>query len=178
MYCSNCGTKLETGTCAVCGNVSTVIRTTPSTHVGRRDVVTGLALAEWGLRVGASLVDGLILLVPEFLILTAIGNVSSIYFRATALAVQGCYSVYLLSRPRGQTIGNRAAKTRVVNARTGQPLSVTTSMTRWIVIGVIGLSALLRVGALLILLDDLWPLWDSRRQTLHDKIAGTIVVLA
>jgi uncharacterized RDD family membrane protein YckC len=26
------------------------------------------------------------------------------------------------------------------------------------------------------LLDDLWMLWDKRNQTLHDKIAGTIVV--
>ncbi len=26
------------------------------------------------------------------------------------------------------------------------------------------------------LLDDLWMLWDKQKQTLHDKIAGTIVV--
>ena len=25
-------------------------------------------------------------------------------------------------------------------------------------------------------LDVLWPLWDSKHQTLHDKIAGTVVV--
>ena len=32
-------------------------------------------------------------------------------------------------------------------------------------------------GAWLItLLDDLWMLWDRQRQTLHDKVAGTIVV--
>src|SRR3989442_4170096 len=28
------------------------------------------------------------------------------------------------------------------------------------------------------LLDVLWPLWDGKRQTLHDKIAGTVVVEA
>ena len=28
------------------------------------------------------------------------------------------------------------------------------------------------------LLDVLWPLWDEKRQTLHDKIAGTVVVEA
>lgn len=29
---------------------------------------------------------------------------------------------------------------------------------------------------LLKLVDDLWMLWDARKQTLHDKLAGTIVV--
>jgi len=28
------------------------------------------------------------------------------------------------------------------------------------------------------ILDVLWPLWDGKRQTLHDKIAGTLVVEA
>ena len=32
--------------------------------------------------------------------------------------------------------------------------------------------------ALLALLDDLWPLWDDKNQALHDKMAGTNVVLA
>jgi uncharacterized RDD family membrane protein YckC len=27
-----------------------------------------------------------------------------------------------------------------------------------------------------LLLSYLWPLWDSRNQTLHDKMANTIVV--
>jgi uncharacterized RDD family membrane protein YckC len=31
--------------------------------------------------------------------------------------------------------------------------------------------------ALLALLDDLWPLWDDKNQALHDKMAGTNVVL-
>jgi uncharacterized RDD family membrane protein YckC len=37
-----------------------------------------------------------------------------------------------------------------------------------------------RVGTMLfvipILVDDLWPLWDKQKQTLHDKVAGTVVV--
>jgi len=28
------------------------------------------------------------------------------------------------------------------------------------------------------LVDDLWMLWDKQKQTLHDKIASTIVVKA
>ena len=33
------------------------------------------------------------------------------------------------------------------------------------------------VTGLLPILDGLWPLWDSKRQALHDKLAGTNVVL-
>jgi uncharacterized RDD family membrane protein YckC len=32
------------------------------------------------------------------------------------------------------------------------------------------------IGPLYVLLDVLWPLWDSKRQALHDKAAGTAVV--
>jgi uncharacterized RDD family membrane protein YckC len=45
-----------------------------------------------------------------------------------------------------------------------------------------GVSVLTRlpvVGILLsltLLLDDLWPLWDAKKQALHDKVAGTNVV--
>ena len=28
------------------------------------------------------------------------------------------------------------------------------------------------------LLDGLWPLWDDKRQALHDKVAGTNVVVS
>jgi len=38
------------------------------------------------------------------------------------------------------------------------------------------LAALAPVLAIVELVDLLWPLWDSRRQTLHDKIAGTVVL--
>jgi uncharacterized RDD family membrane protein YckC len=31
-------------------------------------------------------------------------------------------------------------------------------------------------GTLLILVDLLWPLWDARNQTVHDKLAGTVVL--
>ena len=33
------------------------------------------------------------------------------------------------------------------------------------------------VALLLQLLNVLWPLWDGRRQALHDKAAGTVVVV-
>ncbi|NHA68807.1 RDD family protein [Phycicoccus flavus] len=42
----------------------------------------------------------------------------------------------------------------------------------------LGLNVLLGyLGAILELLDPAWLLWDPRRQCLHDKVAGTVVVL-
>jgi uncharacterized RDD family membrane protein YckC len=32
------------------------------------------------------------------------------------------------------------------------------------------------IGSLWPLVDGLWPLWDSKKQALHDKIAATNVV--
>ena len=32
------------------------------------------------------------------------------------------------------------------------------------------------IGSLYSLLDGLWPLWDGRRQALHDQVARTQVV--
>jgi uncharacterized RDD family membrane protein YckC len=34
----------------------------------------------------------------------------------------------------------------------------------------------MRDATLVRVLDALWPLWDSKRQTLHDKLARTVVI--
>jgi uncharacterized RDD family membrane protein YckC len=40
-----------------------------------------------------------------------------------------------------------------------------------------GLAAALAAPlAIIVLVDLLWPLWDKKRQTLHDKAAGTVVL--
>jgi uncharacterized RDD family membrane protein YckC len=33
------------------------------------------------------------------------------------------------------------------------------------------------LGSLFSLLDDLWPLWDDKKQAIHDKVAATNVVV-
>jgi len=47
----------------------------------------------------------------------------------------------------------------------------------YLALGVVGLIPLVGFAASLVqLLDYLWPLWDQKRQALHDKVAGTNVV--
>jgi uncharacterized RDD family membrane protein YckC len=60
------------------------------------------------------------------------------------------------------------------------PLSWRTVLLRWAGKNGIGLLQIIPFGAILTgfysLVDYLWPLWDSKRQALHDKLAGTNVV--
>ena len=82
------------------------------------------------------------------------------------------YAVYytmMLSRG-GQTLGNRSVGTVVVDSRTGGPLSTGKALGRWASQAVLGW---IPFGGLL---DVLFPLWDREKQTLHDKMAGTVVL--
>jgi len=73
--------------------------------------------------------------------------------------------------------------TRVRDAVTGERITKQQSMTRWFAMTVYGL--VLVFGSNLALLayvaiyltDNLYPLFNPRKQTIHDRIAGTIVVL-
>lgn len=171
MYCARCGTELETDVCPTCGG-------TEVASIGVRDPETSLVLASWGLRVLATLVDYVVLILPELLIYTIAWSSSSLLARVMVIVLQGVYLVWLLAKPNGQTIGNRFAKTKVVNARTGRTLTFSQSLQRWLFIALFTVVfAFVPVLALLELLDVLWPLWDKRNQTLHDKFAQTLVVM-
>lgn len=74
----------------------------------------------------------------------------------------------------GQTLGKRALSTRVVSAYDGSPVSTAAAVKRAAVYALIPVVPLL--GTFFALLNDLWLLWDRRRQCLHDKAGGTIVV--
>jgi uncharacterized RDD family membrane protein YckC len=60
-------------------------------------------------------------------------------------------------------------KIKVVDAQ-GQRLTFGTAFIRLLVQA--GLS-LIWIGSIL---DSLWPLWDERRQTLHDKAVSSYVI--
>ena len=141
-----------------------------------RDGATGLVFATWWQRVGATLIDGLVLTIPLIILYFLFATRHSVLYVLLSIVMEGAYLIWYLSRPAGQTVGNRVANTRVVDATTGQPLDVSRSFKRWFVMALINFSVYVVVGLVLGPLDILWPLWDARRQTLHDKFAGTIVV--
>jgi uncharacterized RDD family membrane protein YckC len=168
-YCTNCGTKLEGSSCTVCGKPALVVAP-PSG--------TGVALAGWWRRVGASLVDLVLLIVVGLLVLTLTNEVTEhlvFFFLAAG------YFIYSFSRPDGQTVGNKVVGTQVRSQVTGGVVSLNQAALRWAM--QYGLLVLTFVVAfwffvvIYLLVDILSPLWDSQNQSLHDKVAKTVVTM-
>lgn len=119
----------------------------------------GKQFADYGQRVAAALIDGLISL-------TIIG----IFVNWFLMGREG--------ESNGMTVGKQVVKIRVFR-EDGQPVSVGFAivrefLVRSLLIGTIGLFLFFLPP----LLDVLWPLWDERNQTLHDKIVSTYVIKA
>jgi uncharacterized RDD family membrane protein YckC len=157
-----------------------------TTLLGVEDEVTGLRLGGWWRRVGAAFSDNVILLLPSYAMFALFGAVGGLIVGFLAsVALRGIYQVRLLGTERGQTIGNRIAVTCVRDATTGNPLTRQQSTRRWLFIALYQVIASVLAGryALPVLLvfmaaDDLYPLFNARNQTLHDRFANTIVVMA
>lgn len=87
-----------------------------------------------------------------------------------ATLVVGIYNrVYLVST-RGASIGQGVMHLKVVDVN-GNLLAMNTALIR--LLAQVALSFVPVVGPLL---DLLWPLWDEKRQTLHDKAVGSYVL--
>ena len=100
-----------------------------------------------------------------------------------ALVGDFLYNGLLDAGPRGQTIGKRVLRIRVVDDATGKPLDAQRGLTRAVLPLAFGVASILgdstfTIALLANLLDGLWPLWDPRKQTWHDKAAGSVVVRA
>lgn len=70
--------------------------------------------------------------------------------------------------------GKLAVGLRIELRETAGPLPWGTIMRRWLL--QYGVAVVYGVGGLFILLDGLWPLWDDKRQAIHDKWAATNVI--
>lgn len=175
--CPRCGAQVDGLPCPVCGALG------PSGADGAPDY------AGWWRRVGATVCDNLILFVPQsaaYLVGDAVANVA--VGATLALAIQGLYVVGLISRPRGQTLGNRIVGTRVRDATTLQPVRTSQAAVRWLIMalylapeftvtGDSGASRALATALVAaILVDNLYPLLSPRRQTWHDRLANTVVL--
>lgn len=144
----------------------------------------GMTYASFWARVGATLLDALLVHVGVLVAFFIGGAIASVsvglgWFVGGVLifAVYVAYMPFFWWWKNGRTIGQMAAGTRTV--RTSGDL-----MTFWRGVGrtaamylVIGVGSNLTFGIVGIL-DCLWMLWDARNQTLHDKMADTIVVYA
>lgn len=67
----------------------------------------------------------------------------------------------------GQSVGKSVMKFKVVSAKTGQPIGFWMSLVRQIAH---------YIDQLICYVGYLWPLWDGKRQTIADKLVGTVCV--
>lgn len=146
--------------------------------------------AGWWLRVAAYLVDTVLLLTGSALVLLVIWTATgkpgtaavalAITWAATEYLLRGLVYAPLLMRRaggrNGQTLGKQAAGVRVVRAD-GRPISYGSAVTRdWLVRTLVFQVGGALTGGVATLVDYLSPLWDERKQALHDRVAKTLVV--
>jgi len=176
--CSSCGADVSGDTCGSCNSAVATI--------GVEDQATGLRLAGWWRRFGATFSDNVITLLPSYAVFALFAALGGVVVGVLAgIMTQGLYQVRLLATQRGQTIGNRIALTRVRDEVTGGPITRNIALKRWGFVGAYQAVATLLTGnfALYVLvgitaIDCLYPLLNPRKQSLHDRFAGTIVVMA
>ena len=151
-------------------------------------------LASWWSRVGAALIDAVIVGLGSAVLLVAltapfgigffggdeIGVVSIIvgllFATLCVTIVAFLYAPAMMARTNGQTVGRMALGIRVVRAK-GQPMTFGWAMLREVAVKALlfGVASSLTFG-LASLLDVLWPLWDEENRALHDFIVDTRVV--
>jgi uncharacterized RDD family membrane protein YckC len=132
----------------------------------------GLALAEWWRRFAAIVIDTAVIWIPLMFLTHSMERP----LRLLIWVVVGVtYFTLLNGGKRGQTLGKMVWDIRVRDAATGGPLGPAKALRRYVVPL---LTMIPFLGLVIALTDGLWPLWDPRRQALHDKLAGSVVVTA
>jgi uncharacterized RDD family membrane protein YckC len=166
----------------------------PPPDSARYGTPSGPDYATWGIRVGGYLIDFVIFLV--ILVILAIlfrhshtldvhlmarrgtrrRNFSSVPFLITGV-LYILYGTLLCGSARGQTVGMMAVGVRAVRDGSLDVLGYGRALARAVFEGVLRLLELLffLLGVVWVL-DMLFPLWDKKRQTLHDKVAGSVVL--
>ncbi|HEX5740193.1 MAG TPA: RDD family protein [Pilimelia sp.] len=135
--------------------------------------------ATWLPRVGASILDGLLISIPALLTLPYVlvtanpdGTYTSsgwIAYAAGALVSLGLtvYNRFLRQGRTGQSWGKSMLGIRLVGERTGQPIGAGTAFVRELAHF---------VDTLICYIGYLFPLWDAKRQTVADKVVKSVVV--
>jgi len=135
-------------------------------------------LAHWGLRVGAYLVD-LLLLVPGYVVVVIGGVLGSgsdgsalgpVLMAVGYLAIVGTmiWNLFVRQGSTGWSVGKQAVGIRLLKEETMQPMGGGLAFVRYLAHILDGLPCYL---------GYLWPLWDNKRQTFADKIMSTVVVV-
>jgi len=194
MFCANCGFSMADGTayCPNCGAPQAVAAAPvsygpPAAALPPNPGVFSAGYASWGNRALGFIIDGLLIGAGMAILyffaaatLTGVAGLAGhgaggamcctflLLFPVATLLVGLYNGVYLIAQ-RGYSIGQGIVRIKVVDA-SGNLLSQGTAFLRLVVR--VGLSLVPFLPAI----DLLWPLWDERGQTLHDKAVSCYVV--
>ena len=146
-----------------------------------RDAPAAGELASWGRRLAALLLDAAILGVVVAATVLAAGvpaedlrdriqNGETMLLVLLFLAPEAIYQTAMIGS-RNQTLGKMALGIEVVDAESRAPIGYPRAFTRWV-----STAALRALFTIPTIVDHLWPLRDPKNQTLHDKLARSVVV--
>jgi uncharacterized RDD family membrane protein YckC len=140
----------------------------------------GVVYSGWWRRAGALIIDSILvsvvfLVVILLALLVAVinedlGRILGVLAILFGLVWSFFYWIYFTGRAPGQTVGKKALGIRVRNADEDRAIGYGASAGRYLITFVFG------IFYIPALLDYLWPLWDKRHQSLHDKVANSVVV--
>ena len=135
-----------------------------------------LLLAPYGRRVAGYVLDWLIV----YLIMTGVGaalGLKTVGILVLTLLVMSPYGGLLIYFLGGMTLGMRALGLRCVNPDRVTPVRLGQALYRAAASELMAACQLLGpLGLIAPAADLLWPAFDPERQTLHDKLAGTVVI--
>ncbi|MGZ5414743.1 MAG: RDD family protein, partial [Aeromicrobium sp.] len=164
----------------------------PPQAYGAAPVGSTVPYATWWSRVGAYLLDGLIVLGLIIVPLVAgliiafkdaetdvdgniTGGVEPIGIALLVVAGVIAFAFDIWNRgirtgTTGQSLGKGIVGIQVVRADSGVFLGAGGGFLRWLMETILGSITCVQ------LLNVLWPLWDDKHQTWHDKIVGSVVL--
>jgi uncharacterized RDD family membrane protein YckC len=118
-------------------------------------------------RFAAALIDGIALGVVSGILRAVMGMAGG---EGLGLVISLGYYTYFHGKT-GQTPGDAVMSIRVVDFRagTGEPIGYGRALGR---------ALMSIVSGVVLLLGYLWMIWDSEKQTWHDKVVGSVVVPA
>jgi uncharacterized RDD family membrane protein YckC len=153
-------------------------------------------LAGWWRRVGAHLLDGVVITViaaiffgifaafagAGFLVGDTTGVIAAILailgFLLCVVVAALLYAPLMMAKTNGKTLGRMATGIRVVRAN-GKPIdfgyaALREVVVKWLLINAVAGSFTFGLAPLI---DYLWPLWDEENRALHDMVVDSRTIL-
>ena len=158
-FCASCGTSLTSTACPSCGQAAPADAEFCAS-CGKS--LFDMEYAGFGHRLGGFVID--------FIIMLVVGVVTRIILSqgaAPAISLLIGLGYFVGLNANGGTLGKRMVGLRLEDAETGNDLGYPKALIRYIVA---------IASFLALLLGYFWCIWDGKKQTWHDKAAGSVVV--